>query len=160
MTRVDKQEFENTVNTYSDMMYRCALAYCGNKADAEDVVQDAFVRYLQRSPEFKGEAHKKAWLLRVTINLSKDLCKSFWRRNKSELDENTPSKNGELSECEIWSAVSQLPQKYRVIIELYYGEGLTIDEISRITKVKRSTVGDRLLRAKQLLKKLYEEESV
>ena len=155
MMRIDKQEFEDTVDTYSDAMFRCAYAYCGNRADSEDIVQEAFIRYLKRSPRFKDEEHKKAWLLRVTINLAKDLKRSFWNKNRSELDENTPGSSEELKRCEIWSAVRQLPPKYRILVELYYREGFTIEEISRITGIKRSTVGDRLARAKDLLGKIY-----
>ena len=73
MRRVDKKELEEAVEKYSDVMLRCAYAYCGNMADAEDVVQEAFIRYIRRSPEFKDEQHRRAWLLRVVINLSKSL---------------------------------------------------------------------------------------
>ena len=70
-----------------------------------------------------------------------------------------PAESDALHSCEIWSAVRQLPPKYRVIIELYYHMGYTIEEIAQITGSKKSTVGDRLSRAKTLLKKIYEEES-
>lgn len=157
--RIDQKEFEEAIELYSDAMMRCAYAYCGNTADSEDIVQEAFVRYLKKAPQFKDEAHRKAWLLRVVINLSKNLKKNFWQRNKCELDENMPAESDALHSCEIWSAVRQLPPKYRVIIELYYHMGYTIEEIAQITGSKKSTVGDRLSRAKTLLKKIYEEES-
>ena len=150
--RIEKDEFERTVDRYSDAMLRCAFTYCGNFADAEDIVQEAFIRYLKKSPTFRSEEHKKAWLLRTVINLSKDLLKSFWHRNRTPLDDSAADESDPLSSCEIWSAVQALPVKYRVIVELYYHEGCTIDEIAAITGVKRSTVGDRLARARDILK--------
>ena len=157
MTRADKSDFEDAVQKYAAVMLRCAYSYCGNKADAEDIVQEAFIKYLDKAPKFADEAHRRAWLLRVVINLSKNLQKSFWNRNRSELDENMPSTGSELAGVEIWSAVRRLPPKYRIVIELYYHEGFTIEEIAQITGSRRSTVGDRLKRGKALLKKMFEE---
>ena len=67
---------EETVRRYSDMVYRLAFARTGNTADAEDVYQEVFLRYLRSDPQFTSEEHRKAWLLRVTINCAK----SFMRR--------------------------------------------------------------------------------
>ena len=158
MMRINKEEFEKTVDTYSDVMFRCAYAYCNNRTDAEDIVQEAFVKYLKKSPQFEDEEHKKAWLLRVVINLSKNLVKSFWNRNKTDIDDNIPDEKGELTKCEIWEDVKRLPAKYRILVELYYGEGYTIEETAKITGVKKSTVSDRLKKARELLEKMYKEE--
>ena len=116
MMRINKEEFEKTVDTYSDVMFRCAYAYCNNRTDAEDIVQEAFVKYLKKSPEFEDEEHKKAWLLRVVINISKNLVKSFWNRNKTDIDDNIPDEKGELTKCEIWEDVKRLPAKYRILV--------------------------------------------
>ena len=156
--RINQDEFEKTVDTYSDVMLRCAYTYCGNRADAEDIVQEAFVKYLKKSPSFDDEAHKKAWLLRVVINMSKNLLKSFWNRNKTDIDENIADNDNPLVNCEIWENVRKLPAKYRILVELYYGEGCTMEEINKITGVKKSTVGDRLKKARELLEKMYKEE--
>ncbi len=158
MMRIEQNEFEKTVNNYSDSMLRCAYTYCGNLTDAEDIVQEAFIRYLRKSPKFESETHKKAWLLRTVINLSKDLTRSFWHRKKTELTEDVIDESNSFKECEIRSAVQQLPEKFRIIVELYYGEGCTIEEITKITGIKRSTVGDRLKRAREMLRKIYEED--
>ena len=156
--RIDQKEFEKTVDTYSDVMLRCAYTYCGSKANAEDIVQEAFVKYMKKAPTFESEEHKKAWLLRVVINISKNFARSFWNRNKTDIDENTADESDPLTRCEIWEDVKKLPDKYRILIELYYGEGFTIEEITNITGVKRSTVGDRLKKAKELLAEIYKEE--
>lgn len=160
MRRVDKKELEEAVEKYSDAMLRCAWAYCGNMADAEDVVQEAFVRYIRKAPTFNEEQHRRAWLLRVTINLSKSLRMSFWNRNRRDMSEELPvsGENVGQEQLEVWSAVEQLPPKYKIIMELYYREGLTVSEIAQITGVRRSTVGYRLERARELFKEIYKEE--
>ncbi len=155
--RIDKDDFEQAVMKYSDVMYRCAYACCGNRSDAEDIVQDTFMQYLKRAPQFADENHRKAWLLRVVINLSKNLKLSFWVRNKRELTESIADAGDAFADCEIWSAVQQLPPNCRIIIELYYHEGLTIEEIAAVTRVKRSTVAYRLNKAKKLLGDIYKE---
>lgn len=156
--RIDREDFEEAVRKYSDAMLRCAYAYCQSTADAEDIVQKAFVKYLETFPNFKNEDHRRAWLLRVVINLSKNHLNSFWNRNRCELDETLPDNNNPAESSEIWLAVRQLPPKYRIVIELYYREGFTIEEIAGITKAKRSTIGDRLKKAKELLREIYKEE--
>ncbi len=72
--------------------------------------------------------------------------------------EDVIDESNSFKECEIRSAVQQLPEKFRIIVELYYGEGCTIEEITKITGIKRSTVGDRLKRAREMLRKIYEED--
>lgn len=158
MTRVTKEEFEKTVDDYSDILYRCAYTYCSNRADAEDAVQETFIKYLNKSPAFRDERHKKAWLLRVAINTARDIMRSNRRRNEAPLDENTPDEKDSLSACEIWAAVAQLPPKYRIVVEMYYREGLSIEEIAAALGKGRSTVGDRLTRARKMLKEMYDRE--
>ena len=155
---IEKQEFEKTVNEYSDLMLRCAYIHCGNRTDAEDIVQEAFIKYLRKSPEFSDEEHKKAWLLRVVINLCKDLNKSFWRRKTVAvtIDPETAD-NSMTHQGEVWDAVSRLPLKYRTVIDLYYNEDMTIEEIAQVIDKSKSTVCSLLQKARKLLKKQLEE---
>lgn len=68
------------METYGDMVYRLALAQTQSSHDADDVFQEVFLRYLRSAPAFREEEHRKAWLLRVTVNCCKKLHGSFWRR--------------------------------------------------------------------------------
>lgn len=152
----DEKGLEKIIYEYADTLFRCAYTYCGNRDDAEDIVQEVFIKYLKKQPKFKDKTHEKAWLLRVTVNLCKDFLKSFWRSNRSELSEDIPDTTN-FEEKEIWENVSKLSPKYRVVIELYYCEGYSIAEIAEIIGARKSTVGNRLARAKVLLKKSYGE---
>lgn len=67
---------------YGDRVFSAAFSVCGNREDADDAVQDAFLKYMTRNDDFTDENHLKAWLLRVGINRAKDLTGAFWHRNR------------------------------------------------------------------------------
>ncbi len=154
--RIDEYVFKEIVDTYSDTLFRVAYAYCGNKSDAEDVVQDTFVKYLKKQPEFETDEHAKAWFIRVAVNLCKDHLKSGFIKNRCELSENIPAYSSE--DKAVWESVGKLPAKYRIVIELFYHEGYSIKEISEILHKNSSTVGNQLARAKKLLEKILRED--
>ncbi|MHB8128898.1 MAG: RNA polymerase sigma factor [Mobilitalea sp.] len=156
LTSNEKIQANQLIEKYAKMMLRCAYAYCGDRTDAEDIIQDVFIKYMKKLPVFNDEEHEKAWFLRVTINTSKDYVKSFWYRKTEAIDENIPYEYAE--EKEIWEMVQKLPPKYRIIIQLFYQEGYLIKEISELLKIRKSTVGTQLGRAREMLKKLSEEE--
>ena len=83
------------VETYGDMVYRLALAQTHSSHDADDVFQEVFLRYLRAAPDFREEEHRKAWLLRVTVNCCKKLHTSFWRRHTTALSESIPARTEE-----------------------------------------------------------------
>lgn len=155
LTAAEKLHTDQLIEKYASMMLRCAYAYCGNRADAEDILQEVFIKYMKHLPAFKDSSHEKAWFLRVTINTSKDYTKSFWYRRTEAMDENIPYECAE--EKEIWDMVQKLPPKYRIIIQLFYQEGYSIREISELLKLKETTIGTQLTRARGLLKKICKE---
>lgn len=139
---------EKAVKTYSKSMLNAAYALLGSVPDAEDAVQDAFVKYIQKAPDFKSADHEKAWLLRVTINISKNMLKAKGRKNLP-IYEDIPyeQNNNEVLQC-----VMSLEEKYRTIIHLYYYEDYSIKEIASILSLPRATVGTRLSRGRNILK--------
>ena len=139
---------EKAVKTYSKSMLNAAYSLLGSVVDAEDAVQDAFVKYIQKAPYFKDADHEKAWLLRVTINISKNMLKAKGRRNLP-IQEDIPyeQNNNEVLQC-----VMSLEEKYRTIIHLYYYEDYSIKEIASILSLPRATVGTRLSRGRSILK--------
>ncbi len=142
---------ERVIEQYSDMVYRIALSRTGTKENAEDIYQDVFLKYGQKAKEFESSSHEKAWLIRVTINMTKNFNNSSWNKTTVNLDENirfeTPEETG------VYEVVCKLPQNYRTVIYLMYYEGYKINEISKIMKVKEGTIKTWTFRARELLKK-------
>ena len=151
-----EQILEQTIEKYSNMVYRLAMARTGNIEMSEDVYQEVFLRLAKKKPEFESEEHKKAWLIRVTINCTKTILNSGFLRHRAELDENlkfeTPERN------EVYYAVMKLPIKYRTIIHLYYYENYSIKEISKILNINENTIKSQLSRAREQLKELVKGE--
>ena len=146
---------EETVRRYSDMVYRLAFARTGTPADAEDVYQEVFLRYLRSDPQFTSEEHRKAWLRRVTINCAKKLHAAPWRRRTEPLSETleAPSPEGEA----LWEELRRLPDKYRTVLHLYYYEDMTTEEIARLLDRSPATVRSQLMRGRDRLRVLLEE---
>lgn len=148
--------YDDIAAKYIDTVYRLALARVKSPDYAEDVTQDVFLKLMQSKKKFESEEHVKAWLLRVTINCTKDLFMSSWMRRTEALDENISVENEEKSD--LYYALMRLPQKYRTVIHLHYYEGYSVGEIASIVKAAEGTVKSQLHRGRELLKKIMEEE--
>lgn len=147
------KEYENSVKKYADMVFRIALNECKNREDAEDMVQNTFLKLLQHKKAFDSEEHQKHWLIRVTINECHSLFTSPWRQKTQSLD-TIPDSAGNMSpeQGDLYYAVMDLPARYRHVVYLYYYEEYSIREIADILNVKESTLQTRLMRARTLLK--------
>ncbi|MBR4026557.1 MAG: RNA polymerase sigma factor [Lachnospiraceae bacterium] len=147
-----------TIEQYSDMVYRLAFSMMKSKYDADDIHQEVFVQYITKHPVFDSEEHKKAWFLRVTINLCKNWWKSAWHRKVVGILEKKEAIESDNAICKweeqypVIQQVKQLPQKYRIVIHLFYYEEMSIEKIAEILKEKPSTVRTQLTRARQKLK--------
>lgn len=155
--RVHTQEdVRNIVERYSDMVYKIALSYTRDKTVAEDILQEVLIKYMTASHEFHDEEHKKAWIIRVTVNECNRYFRSAWNRKKLPLEDiysfDDPEKH------EVFYAVMELPMKYRIIIHLYYYEELSVKEIAKLMRMKENTVTSRLYRGRKLLKEILEVE--
>ncbi len=154
---MDKEEAQRLVETYGDAVYRLAYAYTGNTADAEDVTQETFLRLLREAPEFREEGHRRAWLLRVAVNQARDLHRSPWRRRSAPLTEAELLPTPEAPGSGILEAVLSLPEKYRVVVHLYYYEGYHAAEIAQLLGKSVSAVNTRLSRARAMLRDSLKE---
>lgn len=162
---MENNKYIQAVHNYGNTLYRVAYQYCGNKSDAEDVVQNTFLKLFQTSKNFEEEEYLKRWLIRVAINEAKNLSMSFWKRMMSSLEESDGNAVCGFSGTEhedLHEAVMQLPAKYRIVVHLYYFEDYSVKEISEIIKVKETTVQTQLMRAraklKEQLKEAWEDE--
>jgi len=141
---------------HGNRLYRTALAILGSKAEAEDVVQDTFIKLFERSQYFESPNHEVAWLIKVTVNLCKNRLRSHWWKRTEPLLDTYPAQNGH--QHSIVEAVLELPSKYRGVIHLFYYEGYSTKEIADLTEQKESTVRQQLTRARRLLKGYLEGE--
>ena len=147
-----EMDCQQVVQGYTTALYRLAFSYCRNRADAEDIVQEVFLKYLRQHPDFPDEAHLPAWLLRVTANACKDLLRSPWRCRCCSLEEAAEPTVLMQDESALLAAVLGLPAKYRGVVHLYYYEDYSVGEIAAILGISQSAVRMRLLRARQALK--------
>lgn len=152
------ESVRRAVTAYSRMLLRLAMTRLPSPADAEDVVQEVFLKLLTARPQFRDAEHEKAWLIRATLHRACDMARSAERRNLPlEAAEAVPG--GELPEpSPILSAVRALPAKYSAVIHLYYYEGYSIKEISQLLRLPVPTVGTRLSRGRERLRELLKED--
>lgn len=148
---------EEFVRKYESRVYRTAVAIMGNRADAEDIVQDAFIKVLEKRPEFESPEHEIAWLIRVTVNLCRSRLRSKWWKKREPLLDSYPARSE--SEQQLMETILSLPAKYRIVLYLFYYEGYSTREIAEITEQKKSTVRSLLTRARQKLGALLKEET-
>ena len=154
-----EEAFERAVRTYADMVYRVAVHALKNPADAEDVMQTVMLKLLEHPREFESEMHLKHWLLRVAVNESRKVLRSFWRRTSVPLEEWRDGPAPEDRErAELLRAVMGLEGKYRLTIYLYYYEGCSVAETAAALGAKPSTVQTWLLRARQRLRRELGDE--
>ena len=145
------------VEKYGDMLYRICLIMLKNSADAEDAVQETFIKLVQKAPKFDSEGHEKAWLITVATNKCRDMLR-YKTRHKTESEEILQNYFIEKYDSGILEALSELSEKYRIILVLYYVEDYKIDEISKISGLSVSAVKMRLSRGRKLLKEKYRKE--
>lgn len=156
MIFLDGNELCRYIKLYHETVYRAVFSYLHNASEAEDIVQETFVRFFNSNKTFKSDEHCKAWLIRVAINLSKDLLKSFRYTHTEALDEAVPVED--CAERELAEALSALQPKYRAVIHLHYFEGYSSKEIAEILGISVTTVTTRLARAREKLKTLMTAE--
>ena len=154
-----RRPVQELFETYQNSLYVAAFNVCKNAEDAEDVVQDTFIQYYSLKKEFEDEQHIRAWLIRVAINKAKNINHTFWRRNKLPIEDYMETLVFETSEAEnLFETVMQLPEKYRIVIHLYYYEDYAVSEIANILKLTESNVKIRLSRGRGMLKETLKEE--
>ncbi|MBQ1531058.1 MAG: sigma-70 family RNA polymerase sigma factor [Solobacterium sp.] len=150
---------ETAAEKYRDRLFAAAFHICRNAADADDVVQETLLRYHKTNMEYESEEHLKAWLLRVAINQAKNVNRSFFRHRIVPLEDYMETLSFESQESEnLFLEVMRLPEKYRIVIHLYYYEEYSVKEISQILGISDSNTKIRLARGRAMLKEKLQEE--
>ncbi|HBU76578.1 MAG TPA: RNA polymerase subunit sigma-70 [Muricauda sp.] len=155
----DRQAQMQLYRQYCDGMFCVAMRFLKNSDDAEDVLQDSFIKAFQRIGQFKGDVTFGAWLKRIVVNGSIDFLKSKHQRtvelNESYLqvaEEDDWSVEEGISIDQVKKAIEELPQKYRYVVQLFLVEGYDHSEISEILGITETASRTRLLRGKTQLK--------
>ena len=155
---------EQALELFGNDILRLAYSYLKRREDAEDIVQETLIRYMQSAKQFEKEEAVKAWLLRVAANLCKDQLKSYEHKKKVAMPEGYDVAGEEgievEEESEIMSAVMALPEKYRSVIHLYYVEEYSTIEIAEILEKKEATIRSLLKRGRERLAKLVSSENM
>lgn len=148
---------EEIVRTYSDMVYRIAYRYTKNPTDADDVYSETFLTYFKKERSFETEEHRKAWLIRVTVNCAKDLLRG--RGHDEEINEETMGEEdaSPVDSLSLREAIDRLPESYREVITLFYLQDLTVSQIAGILDKSEAAVKVTLYRAREKLRKFLEE---
>ena len=153
-----RREMEELVPRLQASLYRAAFAVCRDRQEAENITQETFLAYFRTGMEFESDEHIRAWMLRVAINKAKDYCRSFWRRNRVDLDElalGIPFETPE--DSEVFKAVMGLPLRQRTVIYLFYYENRPIREIASLLRAREGTVKSLLHRGRMNLKTTLQE---
>ena len=151
--RKGNSEFLQIYDRQVDTVYRVCYSFMKNKADAEDMVQETFLRLLSSGKRFDNLRHEKAWLIVTASNLCKDVLKNWWRRNEN-IEDYQDMADGCRQEDSVLEAILQLPEDYKDAVYLYYYEGYSTAEIAILSRCPESTVRSRLMRAKKKLQVL------
>ena len=151
-----EEGFASILERYEKMVYGFALARTGSRADADDVFQEVFLAYFQCGKHFREEEHRRAWLLRTTLNFSRRVTASPWRRRVVPLSEraDAPVQFQTSEQTGLWSALSSLPDGLRVPLYLFYFEELSTQEIARLLSLRPGAVRMRLSRGREHLREL------
>lgn len=158
---MEKHKIKYLVEKYSDMIMRIAYQNSFNKSDSEDIVQEVFIKLINYIDKLeKSEEYIKYWIIRVTINLSKDYNKNSWNKKIVQISQNNWNYYFEPEEIGVFKELSKLKPIYRNIIYLYYYEGYKIKEIAKILNLKENTVNSNLTRARKKLKEILEEGGI
>ena len=155
-------DFERIVRTYGDSLYRIAVHYTANTRDAQDIVQQTFLKLVENRKNFESEEHEKAWLIRVCINLCKDNLKSSWHSKVSYIQERDFSAPiYEIDEkMPLLSYVKKLPRNQKAAIYLFYYEDMSVFQIAEVMNARQNTVLSWLNRGRKALKKILNEEGL
>lgn len=157
-----KESFDEVMRKYADMVYRLAYSRVGNSTDADDVFQEVFLRYIKADKTYNDEEHRKAWLIKITLNCSKSFLTSAWNRHRDfeepDINEGAEDENIRKTETksDVLNALLKLDNKYRTAIYLHYYEDLSVAQIAKVTGSTESAVKARLSRGRAMLKELLE----
>lgn len=163
--RMEAKDIDYIVSAYSDLLYRTGIMLLKNRQDAEDAVQEVLIRYIKKAPVFADSEQEKAWLLKVMVNLCKDMLRYQSRRRFVPLEEIEDIHPGEDNDTVghaheeriILEQMQTLPANWRIAMILHCLEGYSEAETAKILHISENAVKKRIWRGRRALKKKVEE---
>lgn len=155
---MDEHELTRLVEKFSGTVYRTAYCCLRNAADADDITQDTFLALYTSDAKFAGDEHIRAWLIRVAVNRSRNLLRSFRYRTTVPLDEAGELPAQTQRQDGLLPIIMKLEPKYRVALYMFYYEDMSVRQIAEALGEKSTTVTTRLARARQRLKQILIKE--
>ena len=147
---------EQILSKYAPIVHKVAYIRTGSKFDADDIMQEVFLRFINCGTIFNDENHIKSWLIRAAVNCSKNLLSSLWFTKTQGLDDSLRTQEPHCDE--VLPIVMNLPEKHRVVILLFYYEDMTTAEIAEALGKKEPTVRSLLHRARLQLKEMLGDD--
>ena len=148
---------QTIVHTYGNTLFRICYVMLGSEADAEDAVQETIIKYMQKAPAFANSEHEKAWLITTAKNQCRDMLRFRLRHPQINI-EYLQGLSTETSDSGILEVLMSLPEKFRLVLTLYYVEEYRIEDIARIIQKTPSAVKMRLQKGRKLLGEKYRKE--
>ena len=153
---LDEDAFTELYVQHVDAVYRICYSFLKNRTDAEDAVQETFLRLMQSQKPLENDAHLRGWLVVTASNVCKNMLHSWQWQKRQEVEdweEVLKSDNQTPEETAVLKALMQLPEKYKTVLYLYYYEEYSCKEIAEMMQKKESTVRSLLKRGREALQK-------
>lgn len=151
--RVLDTNIEGIYIKYRDRVFAVGFNYFRNSMDADDVVQETFLKLLRSNKDFESEEHLRNWIMKVAVNECKRVTLSNWFKRRESLEEYADKLIfEEAGDRDLFDKVMRLPKNYRQVTHLFYYEGYSVKEIAGILGIRETTVTTRLSRARKKLK--------
>ena len=154
LKKCEPTDFETLYNRYGEMLFRLCFSMLRSREDAEDAVQDVFLKYYTDPKPFNDSEHEKAWFIRVTSNYCKDVMRKRTVRTAVGLDEIAELEDFGIEDegSEVLNSIFALPEKYRSVFVLHYLEEMSVADIALSLGLGQSAVKMRLSRGREILK--------
>lgn len=152
-----EQEFCEQYAKYKNTVYSVIFNYVQNAEDTADLLQEVFIKLYSTDTQFTGDEHRKAWLIRVSVNMCKNHLRTIKNRKNVVLEEDIPYFD-QTADNALLKVVLTLPEKYRIPIHLFYYEDYSIKDIATVLDLPESTVKIHLKRGREKLSKILKKE--
>jgi len=156
----NRRSQEELYKRFSSKMYAVCMRYAGNSDDAQDMLQDGFVKVFKNLEKFRGEGSFEGWVRRIFVNTAiehlrrKTQLVSIGEKEERTIPQNEKTAIDSLAEKDILALIQQLSPGYRTVFNMYVIEGYTHKDIGEILGISEGTSKSQLARARVILQQM------